>query len=138
MAQTQFASPLINQTVDAFNGDVTAVSPLDGLSLINNWISALHTDTEPSNPVVANLNELTLQLRSGTPDVEQIQSLLHTLAEQTRQAGQSVDEAGQRASLNELASAIGSFGEQLAGQRGPAKTGGNATAGPTVGGISSH
>ena len=138
MAQSQFASPLIDQTVNAFNGDVTAVSPQDGLSLLNNWISTLHTDTETANPVVANLHQLTLQLQSGNPDMEQIQTLLKALAEQTRQAGQSVDEAGQRASLNELAAAVASFGAQLAGERGPAKTGGNATAGPTVGGISSH
>lgn len=136
MAQPQFASPLIEQTVNAFNGDVTAISPLDGLTLINNWISALHTNSETTNPLVASLHELTLQLQSGSPDNKQITNLLKDLTDKTRQSASSVEEAGQRASLNQLADAIGSFGEQLAGQRGPAHTGGNATAGPTVGGIS--
>ncbi len=138
MALSQFALPLIDQTVAAFNGDVTAVSPQDGVKLLTNWISTLHTDAETSNPLVANLTELTQQLQSGNPNLEQIQGLLHDLTEQTRQAASSAEEAGQRASLNELADAIGSFGAQLAGERGPAKTGGNATAGPTVGGISSN
>ena len=89
MAQLQFASSLIDQTISTFNGNVAAVSPQDGLSLLNNWISTLHTNAEPANPLVANLQALTGQLQNGNPDSEQIQSLLKNLAEQTRQAGRS-------------------------------------------------
>lgn len=136
MAQP-FATALIEQTVNAFNGDVTYVSPLDGIKLIDNWISALTTEDDLVNPVADSLSELRLQLRSGNPNETQITGLLAELASQTKQAAQSADESSQQIALNGLASAIESFGQQLAGKRGPTQTGGDGTVGPTVGGISS-
>lgn len=138
MEQPQFASPLIDQTVTAFNGNATAVSPMDGISLIINWVSVLDTDTETLHPLADSLNELKLQLQSGTPDGDQIRAILQDLTRQTHQAAESVEEADRQQSLHELASAIDIFSKQLAGERGPAQTGGNATSGPTVGGISSN
>lgn len=134
--QSQFASGLIDQTVQAFNGDVTTVSPMDGISLIDNWISALRSGDESTNPIASSLSELKLQLQSGNPNGAQIQGTLEDLADQTKQMADSTDGA-QQSALNELASSLRSFSQQLAGGSGSANTGGNAPGGPTTGGISS-
>lgn len=138
MEESKFASPLVDQTVSAFNGDVAAVSSMDAISLIINWVSILDTDTETLHPLADSLNELKAQLQSGTPDNDRIQSILQDLSSQTRQSAESVDELDHQQSLSELATAIDMFSKQLAGGHGPIHTGDNATSGPTVGGISSN
>jgi hypothetical protein len=112
MAQpSQFASELIDETVQTFNGGVTAISPTDGVALIDNWISALHSGDESTNPIAHTLSELRMELQGGM-DVGQIQSTIQELAEQTKQASQSVD-GSEKDSLVQLASALQTFGQQI-------------------------
>ncbi|MBO0937724.1 hypothetical protein J2I47_14290 [Fibrella sp. HMF5335] len=113
MAQpSQFASELIDETVQTFNGDVTAISPTDGVSLIDNWISALHSGDESTNPIAHTLSELRMELQGGM-NTGQIQSTIQELADQTKAASQGVDGPEQE-SLAQLASALQTFGQQLA------------------------
>ena len=115
MAQpSQFASELIDETVQTFNGDVTAISPTDGVALIEHWISALHSGDETTNPIAHTLSELRMELQGKRPSVGQIQSTIQELADQTKAASQSVD-GPEQDSLAQLASALQTFGQQLAG-----------------------
>lgn len=115
MAQpSQFATALIEETVQTFNGDVTTVSPTDGVNLIDHWISALHSGDESTNPVAHTLSELRMQLQEGTPNGGTIQSLIQELADQTHQAAQHVEGSEQQA-LAQLAAAMRGFGQHLSG-----------------------
>ncbi|TAE29427.1 MAG: hypothetical protein EAZ91_12835 [Cytophagales bacterium] len=116
---------LMTQTIDAFNGDVQTISPTDGVSLIDNWISALHSGDASTNPIASMLSELKAELQRSSPDTETIRTILEQLSTQARQAGDAADGAVQ-SSLSELSQALQSFGQQLGGERGPAKTGGQA------------
>ena len=114
MAQpSQFASELLSETVQTFNGDVTAISPTDGVALIENWISALHSGNETTNPIAHTLSELRMELQGGM-NSSQIQSTLQELADQTKAASQGVG-GPEQDSLAQLASALQTFGQQLAG-----------------------
>lgn len=128
---SQFATALINETVTTFSGGAETVSPTDGISLIENWISALHSGDESTNPIAHTLSELRMQLQNGTPNVGQIQSLLEELTDQTRQVAKSVD-GGEQMSLIELSDALKGFGERLAGKRSGDGSAG-ATVAPSVG-----
>lgn len=115
MAQpSQFATALISETVQTFNGNATTVSPTDGINLIDNWISALHSGDESTNPVAHTLSELKVQLQDGTPNSGAIQSLIQELAGQAHQAAQQL-EGDEQQSLAQLASALRGFGQQLSG-----------------------
>ena len=112
MAQpSQFASELIAETVQTFNGGITSISPADGVSLIDNWISALHSGDETTNPIAHTLSELRMELQGGM-NTGQIQSTIQELAGQTRQASQSVD-GPEKDSLAQLAQALETFGQQI-------------------------
>ncbi|MEZ0607719.1 hypothetical protein ACAW74_04335 [Fibrella sp. WM1] len=115
MAQpSQFATALIDETVQTFNGDVKTVSPTDGINLIDHWISALHSGDESTNPVAHTLSELKMQLQEGTPNSGTVLSLIQELADQTHQAAQQVDGDEQQA-LAQLASSLRGFGQHLSG-----------------------
>ena len=115
MAQSsQFATALIDETVQTFNGDVTALSPTDGANLIDSWISALHSGDDSTNPVAHTLSELKMELQNGNPNTSRIQSIIQELSEQTHQAALQAEDDQQR-SLVELASALRGFGQQLSG-----------------------
>ncbi len=112
MAQpSQFASELIDETVQTFNGDITAISPTDGVSLIEHWISALHSGDETTNPIAHTLSELRIELQ-GRMNTGQIQSTLQELADQTKAASQGVN-GPEKDSLTQLASALQTFGQQI-------------------------
>ncbi|MEZ0540717.1 hypothetical protein [Fibrella arboris] len=128
---SQFATALINETVTTFNGGAETVSPIDGISLIENWISALHSGDESTNPIAHTLSELRMQLQNGVDNGGQIQVLLEELADQTHQAAKTVD-GGQQASLVELSVALKGFSERLAGKRSGDGSAG-ATVAPSVG-----
>ncbi|MBO0950270.1 hypothetical protein [Fibrella forsythiae] len=128
---SQFATALINETVTTFSGGAETVSPTDGISLIENWISALHSGDESTNPIAHTLSELRMQLQNGTPNVGQIQTILEELTEQTRNAAKSVD-GGEQLSLIELSDALKGFGERLDGKRSGDGSAG-ATVAPSVG-----
>lgn len=108
-SQTQDASALAEQTVQALSGSPTSVSPTDGATLIDNWISSLGG----SSPLSSDLSALKVALQSNSPDGQEISSLLMSLSQQTAAAA---SQAGGNAqgSLQQLASALESFGKQVA------------------------
>lgn len=107
-SQNQGASALIDQTVQALSGNPTSVSPTDGASVIDSWISTLGSDS----PVSSSLTQLKQALQSSSPDGSEISTLLMSLSEQTQSAASSADGSTQ-SSLQELAQSLKSFGQQL-------------------------
>ena len=118
MEANQQTSYLLDQTIQAFNGDVTSVSKVDGIVLIDNWISALHAGDASTNPVANTLSTLRLALQDNNPDGNVIQQHLNELVSSVRQtADEQKGEA--KTTLNQLAAALNSFNRQLSGQNGP-------------------
>lgn len=106
----QQAPGLFDQTIQAFNGDVTAVSPLDGVTLIDNWISALNSKDEKANPIADSLSALKSELQKGNPSTTEISTILKALTDQARDAAKSADTgSGMQPRLNALVDALSSF-----------------------------
>lgn len=114
MALNQQTSNLITTTINAFNGEVVSISPLDGVSLIDNWTSALRDTDQSANPVASGLGELKAELQSGNPDGSRIQQIIRSLTEQARTAADSA-ETDVKTRLNALVDALDGFSDQLGG-----------------------
>jgi len=137
MALNQHASNLVDVTVNAFNGEATSISPIDGISLIDSWISTLRSE-EKSNISVANgLSELKAELQSGNPNGWHVRGILENLLNQVKETAKSADE-DVKAKLNPLIDALDGFSHQLGGSSKPANTGGQAPMTSTVGGESTN
>ena len=108
-SQNQNTTALLDQTVQALGGSATAVSPTDGTSLIDSWISALGPDSDISD----SLSDLKAALQGGSANSADIQDILSDLADQTESAADDADNSTQ-SSLQNLASSLRSFGKQLA------------------------
>lgn len=150
MALDQQAANLVDTTVNAFNGDATSISPMDGISLIDSWVSALRDGGQDTDSVGSSLSELKTELQSGNPDGSRIQSILEDLADQVKQAAQSAD-ADVKTKLNSLGQALQGFSQQLGGSSKmaslntdpsdtvmPGESGGQAPMTSTVGGESTN
>lgn len=109
MTTQQDASALTDQTVQALQGSADSVSPTDGVTLINSWVSTLGEDS----PLAADLMSLQDELQSSSPDSSTISSLLMSLSQQTSAAASQAG-GGAQGSLQQLASALESFGKQIA------------------------
>lgn len=136
MALNQQTSNLITTTINAFNGEVASISPLDGISLIDSWTSALRDTDQSANPVASSLGELKSELQSGNPDGNRIQQLLTEMTDEARAAADSAD-TDVKTRLNALIEALDGFGRQLSGsvERGD-RSGQQAPMTSTVGGES--
>lgn len=114
MAPDQHVSNLVTTTINAFNGDAVAISPMDGISLIDSWITALRDTDQSTNPVASGLSDLKAELQSGNPDGTQIQQILEELVDEVKVAADSA-ETDVQASLNALVEALSGFSQQLGG-----------------------
>ena len=138
MAFDQHASTLIDLTVKTFNGDETSVSPMDGMSLLDSWISFLHTDSQSNSSLTDRLSNLKAIIQEGgNIDSTQITEIIGDLTSQTKQISDTV-EAENKPKLNSLVTALQSFSHLVDGSGGPAKTGGQAPMTSTVGGESTN
>ncbi|GAB3907407.1 hypothetical protein GCM10028803_41090 [Larkinella knui] len=115
----QQANALINSTMETFNGDTTSISTLDGISLIDTWLTALRSGEtdQATNPISHTLSELKTQLQESDPDSGQIKALLNDLADQTEKAAQSADDK-EKMQLNELVQTLRDFGRVINGEGG--------------------
>lgn len=114
MALDQHVSNLVTTTVNAFNGDAVAISPMDGISLIDSWVSALRNSDQGDNPVVSGLSDLKAELQSGNPDGTQIQQFLEEIVDELKVAADSA-ETDVQTRLNALVEALRGFSQQLGG-----------------------
>jgi uncharacterized phage infection (PIP) family protein YhgE len=150
MALDQHAANLVATTVNAFNGDTTSISPMDGISLIDSWSSALQNGGQETESVAGSLKELRTELQSGNPDGPRIQQILKDMVNQVKQIEKSAD-ADVKTNLSSLAEALKGFSQQLGGSSKmaamntkpsdtimPGESGGRAPMTSTVGGDSTN
>ena len=109
MTSQDSTSALTDKTVQALSGNPSSVSPTDGATLIDNWISSLGG----SSPLSDGLTSLKSALQSGSPDGQKISSILMSLSQQTAAAASQAGGSAQ-GPLQRLASALESFGKQVA------------------------
>lgn len=150
MELDQHAANLVTTTVNAFNGNTTSISSIDGISLIDSWISALGSTDGDTDSVVSDLSDLRTELKSSSPDGAKIQQLLGHMADKARSIASSA-EADVKETLNPLADALQGFSQQLGGSEKiaamniepsdtvmPGESGGQAPMTSTVGGESTN
>ena len=150
MALDQHAANLVATTVNAFNGDTTSISPMDGITLIDSWSSALQNGGQETESVTSSLKELRTELQNGNPDGSRIQEILKDMVDQVKKVAKSAD-ADVKTNLNSLAEALKGFSEQLGGSSKmasmnkkpsdtvmPGESGGRAPITSTVGGDSTN
>ena len=137
MELNQHASNLIDVTVKAFNGDVTSISPTDGLSLIDSWISFLQSDDQRNDAIVDGLNDLRAELQSGHLDSAVIGRILGNLTQQSTEIAKTIDQ-DIKLRLTELTNALQGLNQYVTGSSKPASKGGQAPMTSTVGGESTN
>lgn len=137
MALDQQAANLVDITVKAFNGDVTSISILDSISLIDSWVSLLKSDDQSTNAIANSLLNLREELKSATPNGAHVERILKSLVDQTKQMSKATDTDTQP-KLNALSTALQEFSQQVTGTAKRANTGGQAPITSTVGGESTN
>ncbi|GAB3035421.1 hypothetical protein [Spirosoma pulveris] len=138
MAMDQHAANLIGLTAKAFNGETAAISPTDGISLIDSWLSFLQSEERSStSPLVDALSNLKAELQSGNPNGEHVERIIKALCDQTKQTVSTADEDN-KPKLTFLSEALQGFGQQLTGKARRNTSGEQAPMTSTVGGESTH
>jgi hypothetical protein len=137
MALNQHASNLVDITINAFNGNTTDISPFDGITLIDTWITTLRNGEENTISVANGLSELKSELQSGNPNGWHIRGILENLVNQVRHTA-SLADTDVKTKLTPLIEALEGFSHQLGGSSKPANTGGQAPMTSTVGGESTN
>jgi hypothetical protein len=137
MAIDQHAVNLVDTTVNAFNGSAVSVSPIDGISLIDSWLSALHSNEQNTDSIATGLNDLRTELRSSSPDGPHIRQLLTDLAQQAKQAADTSDSVLQ-SKLQPLVDSLEGFSKRLSGSGEQPEAGSQAPMTSTVGGESTN
>ncbi|GAB3319685.1 hypothetical protein GCM10027299_12440 [Larkinella ripae] len=109
---TQQPTELIHTTISALNdGGITSIIPVDGLSLIDNWLGQL--DGSPANQqVVTSLSDLKSQLESDNPDTITVKTILLDMSEQLNVQASST-EPDFREPLRNLSNAIQTLASSL-------------------------
>ncbi|QKZ12780.1 hypothetical protein [Spirosoma sp. KUDC1026] len=137
MAIDQHAFNLVDTTVNTFNGSAVSVSPIDGITLIDSWISALPSDEQSADSITTKLGDLRTELRNGSPDGSHIRQLLTDLAQQAKQAADTADSVVQT-KLKPLVDSLEGFSQRLGGSGEQPQAGSQAPMTSTVGGESTN
>ncbi|SOD94687.1 hypothetical protein SAMN06269250_4606 [Spirosoma fluviale] len=133
----QHAANLIGLTTKAFNGETAAISPTDGISLIDSWLNFLQSEGSATSPLVDALGNLKAELQSGNPNGDHVERILKALSNETKQTIGSADEDS-KPKLTFLSEALQGFSQQLTGKARRNTSGEQAPMTSTVGGESTH
>jgi hypothetical protein len=124
MALNQHAANLVDITVNAFNGDSSSIAEMDGISLVNSWITTLRSGDYNTMAVANGLSALRDELQSGNPNGWHVRGILENLVNLVKQMATS-EESDVKTKLVPLVDALEEFSHQLGGSAKPAYTGGN-------------
>lgn len=108
---TKKAEALITSTIEALDGGAQNVKPKDGVSLIEDWITALKKEDKTSD-VADQLQALHDQLAEKTPDGKKIHTVLKKLADGTAKAAKDAN-GDLKDSLKDLADSLKEFTKDL-------------------------
>ncbi|MGI9176100.1 MAG: hypothetical protein ACR2GR_12375 [Rhodothermales bacterium] len=115
MADMAPAGADLDATIQALQGDITAMDPAAAVDNINAWQAELEASgDEALQGIASDLGELKNQLSQMPPNGGEVGQTLTRLGEQTTQAAASA-EAGVAEQLNQLGSLLSDAGAQLSG-----------------------
>ncbi len=109
---------LIDETVNAFDSDITTVEPKDGIDIIDKWLDRLDEEGDDATDEIADtLEELRAELdpeeNGGTPDAEGIAEILEDLISQTQSVMNSPEATAEQAELSQLIATLENIHRQL-------------------------
>ncbi|GAB2599819.1 hypothetical protein [Spirosoma areae] len=94
MGSNSLEEGMLNDTLSAFrSNDLAAVSPVQGVMLIDGWLQALQGDSN-LDQLQGQLNELRTALQAAQPDGQYIRDLLVSLADKTQEVAEGPDSEG--------------------------------------------
>ena len=103
----------IQPTVNALQGDLTALDPKKGADLIDKWTADLESaDWRGAKTIHANLVALKKQLEGGAPDGAKIKALLTDRSDETARSANHV-EGNTRDQLQQLGKSLLDAGNSL-------------------------
>ncbi len=95
------------------NNDVEAVTPAQGIMLIDGWLQALQGDANV-DPMRQQMTDLRAELQSSTPNSQRIKLLLNELADHAQQTAEApASEGTWTGGLESFSKLLRGFGSKL-------------------------
>ncbi|WP_420147797.1 hypothetical protein [Spirosoma sp.] len=104
---------MLNDTLTTFrNNDKAAISPAQGVMLIDGWLQALQGDPN-LDQLTGQLGELRTALQAAQPDDQYIQDLMTSLADKAQQVAEDPNSEGTwTGGLESLSKILRNFGSK--------------------------
>ena len=118
-SQDPKTTSLIEQTVSALNGDIQAMPPQDGLSILDQWIEFLDQNgTDETDEIADVLEDLKTELDpnrtdGNTPEPSVIQAYIEDLIDITQSVMESPEASAQQTELQRLISTLENINQQV-------------------------
>lgn len=111
MGSNALEESMLNETLTTFrNNSQIAISPAQGIILIDGWLQALQGDPN-LDQLKSQLNELRTALQAAQPDAQSIRDLLLSLADQAQQIAEGPNAEGTwTGGLESLSKILRNFG----------------------------
>ena len=105
---------MLEDSLAVFRGnDTEAVTPAQGIMLIDGWLQALQGDPN-LDPMRQQMTELRTELQSTSPNSQRIKLLLNELADRTQQTAEAPTSEGTwTGGLESFSKLLRSFGDTL-------------------------
>ena len=118
ISQDQNQASLIEETVNAFNGDISTVEPQDGMTLIDKWLDRLdEVGDDATDEIADTLEELRSEIdpkqTDGQPDAGVIAEILEDLIQQTQAVMQSAEASAEQTELSQLVATLENLHRQV-------------------------
>jgi hypothetical protein len=119
ISQDQNQASLIEETVSAFNGDISSVEPQDGMALIDKWLDRLDEAGDDATDEIADtLEELRSELdpkqNEGQPDAGLIAEILEDIIQQTQAVMKTAEASAEQTELSQLIATLENLHRQIA------------------------
>ena len=110
---------LIEETVNAFNSDLHAIEPQDGMMLIDKWLDRLdEVGDDATDEIADTLEELRSELdpkqNGGQPDTSSIAEILEDVIQQTQAVMESAEASAEQTELSRLVATLKNLHRQIA------------------------
>lgn len=110
---------LIEETVNAFNSDLHAIEPQNGMMLIDKWLDRLdEVGDDATDEIADTLEELRSELdpkqNGGQPDTSSIAEILEDVIQQTQAVMESAEASAEQTELSRLVATLENLHRQIA------------------------
>lgn len=114
MGSNNLEEQALTNTLSTFrhNGHIVAISPEQGIKLLDSWLQALQGDPN-IDQIKGQLSELRTALQATTPDDQYIRDLLLSLADKTQAVAEDANSEGTwTGGLESLSKILRGFGSK--------------------------